>query len=813
MSRNLVRYNPPPEQYLQRCTRMWARDRATGGVSLAFVPDFNKGIETPEDMEKACEDAESILLKHKLFSEETRFFTEDYSSKLDVLETTFETLMTELLDEVPAPHLRLEYSNVIAFYMTAREMFTFISTFTENEHWVMPCDLVDKFIEYFETVRLIKKYSFVDLRNFLEVLEFSNEILMCIQTHYRIKKKFIKNEEPSFPREDCERYYSYDYEWFCGSVISGPYHMDCCRWLCVSRHAQMNLTTFRCETMAAAHGTFFDYLMNIPVPFPGSADSPKLILSALSSREACFRDANMRSLATLKELIEGDPELKYTRDTSNFVNLRGDIRRKKRNVADLLVRSERNNCLPFYLIISVLSRVEAQLLLLHRAYAPFMDKNIGLYGKSMPKTVFEIAFRIFVITNAETCSKLPLNPEIEGLLKQLNAETRIHIQRFYEDYEEECEKFYTEPVPVDLENDTNQFPYQVDVDDFPEDLADFVTPMITHLYWEQYELDRLNEDYAFVKQGYFDWPKAAGTAPFTINKHRPAIHAFDCNFSQVYSQNICERVQKSHCIKAINRIASDAFWGNEIIKSCEQAIEEAKCVPSISEINQEFANTFKAAIGEKVLDGMDVVEVTNMIGEIVHSHISASTLRAKYPSPKGEIGTAQTAKNIAKEVLQTFLDYVKTQEAMVAKKLSAPKTKMEAVGVARAAQKSIIDRLDLLHRQLVAQATGTQLPENVSSESSSEEATSSQASDNGFDDDDTFYPVPDPTLDLFFDALNQAPLSHKEFGEIMASGMFGSEVPPEMVNAFLARVIKVTYCWASFDISDMTNPIYNVPLD
>lgn len=797
------------ERHVRRYQRSVFHRMTTGYVDFTSAPDFSKDLKIPteEEAEEMVDNACHLALRHKIFSDETKYYAENYKQKRKDVEDTLNTMMNELWKEVPAPHLRLEYTNVLSFFATIREFFQSICESADEDEWLVPTDIVDRFAAYVETIHQIRRYTFVDLRNLMEALNICDEIMKCLQNVHRVRNKLIKDEPAQYPPWGVDRYCSYQYEWFCGSVISGPHHLNCVKWLCASRYNQSWITSFRCDTLAATKETFFDYLVQIPVPFPNDPDNPKQLLQTLYNRENERRDANGKSLKTLRQLMGDNTELEYTRSTFDFFTLRADIRRKKRNVSELIVRCDRSSCISYYLILTTLSRMEAELLLLHKAFAPFIHPSLGMFGKSLPGSVFKICWQIFVITNEKNCKKLPLNSEIESLLTELRKECRAQIKKFHEEYDVMCEAYVASKFSLNVMPRINNFIYSLDVSDFPEEVDFFVKQMIEHLSWEQYELERLNQDFKFTRQGIFDWPKEA-PLEFQLNTFKSLlsnhIDAFYSNFALIYPPEIVQRVQLANEVDATTRINAEYFWGAVILQNTQETIDEAKCVPSNSEITQEMTLLFREEIDEDCdLEELTVSELAALVADIVNSHIANGGYRAKYPVPRGTSGTAATAKKLAQVVTETFMEYKQARQYFVLKKQLTPKTKQQALNAARSSQWTIITRLDELHQDLLTRnpETGEEYPSDAPEPNTIGE------------EDNVFYLAPDPYVDVCIDAMNQIPDSQESFNEIMNTGMFGTQVPSSMINAFLGSVVDVPGLDYDRDFSDMSDRIYNVPVD
>lgn len=108
-------------------------------------------------------------------------------------------------------------------------MFHWIGTVMETEyqngiHSFIPCQLIDIFHDYFETVQKAHNNGIADISNFSFLLYIRDRIVDALRDHFSIvtpmrqKKKIV---EP--PQEISDRYNPFDYEWLSGTVVSGKY--------------------------------------------------------------------------------------------------------------------------------------------------------------------------------------------------------------------------------------------------------------------------------------------------------------------------------------------------------------------------------------------------------------------------------------------------------------------------------------------------------------------------------------------------------------------------------------------------------------
>ncbi|CCD64551.1 ANK_REP_REGION domain-containing protein [Caenorhabditis elegans] len=641
-----------PNYFLRASMRVWARERENDDR----IHEYNIDTETmtAETLKKFTLHCQRVALKSKIASDDFRFITEYYDEKVLELKKSLLNILRGLWKEVPPPHLRLEFANLISFIVTFAEMVGYVHDTMSIEKTHLPCDLVNKFSNYLYTIEQCKRYGHADLTHFAQLLDFRDEVLMAIQVYYRIRCPMRENKEPSFPK-DAQRYSPYDYEWLCGSVISGPYFLECTKYLCTSRIAQMDITTLRHDIIAATKGKEYKYYTHIRVPFPKTAKNSKALADALANREGSLKAINAKTRKELrKDFPRGHRLFHFTTVADQFFILRSDIRAKKRTVADSLIRSDISNVTPFHLIIAVLSAVEAQLLMVHKVYALFVDEKLGLYGKPLPQKVLEIAFNIYLMTGVDSCKTMPLNENIEECLQSLRKATRDWIRQYYRGYEDKCESNYTKNVYVNIESGYNFFPYELKVEDFPEEIAHHAKLMMEHLYFEEFELNRLSTQLSQVRTGYSSWPSKEGTPSLSLNNCKDHVYAFHSNFCTVRA-DILEKVN-GDTTSFEDRMEFANYPGYEIVCISHKVIDEKKCVPSIAEINHEFAVAFKEAFGTRIIDDFSFNEMAYQFAEIVNAEIDFNNLRKKYKYQKG---STATAKKMISEIMEFYMDYIK----------------------------------------------------------------------------------------------------------------------------------------------------------
>lgn len=770
-------------QYVTRWTDQTRLDN-----SEEQILDFNRDMSV-EQLKALVQQNEPVIAANRVLAVETRYRSEDYEAKRRSINDRLRDILNELFDECYPVHLRVEFVNLISYVATMQELFGMITTVHNAEKQHLTCELLDKFENNFAMIKENRRNTFVDMQDFAGLLDFRDEVMLIIQSNCRNRRQALTGKEQRVPRQGCERYSPYDYEWLCGSVVSGPYHLTCAKFLCVTRIAQLNMSNIRSEILGVKKGFEFEFALNIRVPLPEDPSDPVLLASALLNRESCLRDINMKVQSSVMKTSADDLNYKFTKDICDYEHMRADIRRKKKNIGDLLLRTERSACAPYFRIMGVLSMVEAQLLMLHKVHALFMDKKYGMYGTNFPRSIQDLCFQLFLNTNAENCKDNKCSRKIRELLKQLRKETRAQIRTYYAWYEGPLERNYTEPCNINIDKDENHFTYNITVEDFPVEIAPRIRNMVKSLYLEEHELWRLNNELNMVKQGIYDWPTTEGTPAMVLNTCKRPIDAFHGNFSVIYPQSIVDRVLK-HSLSIQGRLTADLITGAEIIRVTGEVMESAKCVPSVSELQQQFVASFKKALGDKVVEGLTASDLAYQLSDIVNQNIAITQLRKKYPNPKG---TAATARNVVQPIVELFVEMIETHETFLKRKSQMPQ-----MSIGHLTSEMINHPASEFIRTLMCGAE-----ENGCSSNDQEE----EEEEDEEEEEESFHQIPDPRLAAFLHAVAMGPATEEELLDVARRRKV--DVPDHMIEAFLSKVVSVNLG----PIPDMSDPIYNLPVD
>lgn len=425
----------------------------------------------------------------------------------------------------------------------------------------------------------------------------------------------------------------------------------------------------RADIIAEKEKLDIDFVEGIRVPLPVEATNPKMLGQALYSREFRMKENFRKTKTELFAKLGDDPDLQFVVTHTEFIELRGDIRRKKKNVMDLLVQCERNDFRPFLQIIAVMSTIEAQLLLLLRAAAQFVDKKLGMYGKPLPMKVYKLAIRLFLTTTLESCRSFPLSREITFLLDSLRNETRKYVRDWYNNDEKDCEKVFTEKINVASMEQKYMMCYELSKEDFSDELDSHVDVMLRYLRLEQIEMERLLCQLCQVKRARYYWPtewvqKECGTlrmvysrgAPeFSLNIHSGTVNAFCTNFDQGMSPEEVATIQR-HAEFVLHESTLTTSIGEEIINTAQNIMKELHLVPEGFEITRAFKERFRTLLGDELLDERTSDEVACQVADIIINDLEMSNARARYGRQGGN--SRMCSERVAAEVCTKYMAYI-----------------------------------------------------------------------------------------------------------------------------------------------------------
>lgn len=618
-------------------------------------PDFDADI-TVEMLTTLLSDSQEVQVGHNLATDEALFRLEDYEEKMFDLIENLGAAVKELWDD-PAPpmHLRVEHSNVISFIVTVSEMFFFMSNTAREEKINIPCKLFDKMNEWMPSLDLIKQYGHAELYNFSHILEFRDEIMEFFEQYYRIKKPMEKGDRVIKPRKDFCRYTAFDGEWLCGSILSGPQYMNCAKYACVSSLQQQTIQNLRGEILAAYHELDVRPTALIRLPLPFKPKDPRLLMECMETRAEVYRKVSWRYNEAARLKVGETPLQNFHRVYVNLCQLQADIRKKKKSAADMMLRADQNTCRACSVVIGTMAKVEALLLMVHKAYSLFVDQRHGMFGYGVPMEIVHAAAKVYLLTSVDKCRTPELPDDINEVLTELRALTRKAIRDNYVDLEKKCELQYTGIVRVDIDHDANEFPYYVVLCEFPTEIYMRARNLMKHLYLEEMEIRRMKLQLAKVKRALFNWPSP--NIPFVLNVLRLGVVSFHSNFEDVMPCSILYKIHR-HVAKHNQYMYPDYKFGGNLLNGMHHIIKTTECVPSQAELSHEITTMLKASFGDQVVDGLDAGDYANEILDMVKNEIAVCDLRKVHTN---QLQTAATAKKIGEIAEQGFLEYI--QEA------------------------------------------------------------------------------------------------------------------------------------------------------
>ncbi|EGT43084.1 hypothetical protein CAEBREN_08756 [Caenorhabditis brenneri] len=623
-------------------------------------PDFD--AEPTVDMAATLlTDSQEVQVSHSLVTDEVVFRMEKYNEKLADLVTRLEAAMKELRDEPPPPmHLRVEHCNVISFIVTVSELFMFVADTSKKELTNVPCQLIDKMDEWLPSLHLTKQYGHAELYHFAQLLEFRDEVMECLQQYYRIKRPMERNDRVVKPRKEFVRYTGYDGEWLCGSILSGPYYLNCARYACSSALQQQTIQILRGEVMAAYYEMDVRATSLIRLPPPYLPRDPRILMECMESRAQVYRRVSLRYNDAVRQHANGTPMELFHRVYINLAQLQADIRKKKKSAADMMLRADHNTTRACSVVIATMASVEAILLIIHKAYALYVDQKHGMYGYGFPMDVARAAAKVFLETSVDKCRSPELPELIQVALSELREEAHRAVRTNFVDLEKKCELQYTGIVEIEIDQDENQFPYNVESDEFPKEINMRAEYLVKNLYLEEMEIRRLKLQLAKVKRAMHGWPDP--NIPFVLNACRLGVISFQSNFEDVMHCSILYKIHRQ--VRQDRHIMHpDYKFGVELLKGLHKIIEDTDCVPSSAELTHEIVTMLKASFGEQVIDGSDASDYANEIVDAVKTEIAVCDLRKSHTN---QLQTAATAKRIAEIADQAFLTFI--QEVTAPKK-------------------------------------------------------------------------------------------------------------------------------------------------
>ncbi|EFO83085.1 hypothetical protein CRE_00650 [Caenorhabditis remanei] len=664
---------PPP---INQPVRDWYRER--GELGQFGFPSVDETKTTRKSLQVFEREWTYMTMYLQAKIMRRQFLYDNCHFKIICARLTIETVKETLLEKIPPPHLRLEFCNVISLVFTYTELLEYAFKIMEtNKEW-LPDEVIDQLLRFVPRMEECARELKTELRDFSQILIIRDEIIEYTTGYYmrlagKDTSQLKKSEEAGI---GCDRYSPYDYEWLCGSVISGPNHLTCVKYLCVSRMAQLNHCKLRNDIIAAKLGEEIDYLPHISVPLPKDEDvhNGKVLLKGLMHREISLMKLISHSNNILEGKIGKDPDLVFAKDILNMMTLRSDIMKKKRNVANCFLRGSLAKPLPYYCIIATLSMVEAHLLILHKELAFFMDKDLGMFGKAIPREVYNACFEVFKYTNDTQCNKFPLNEFIEELLENFRVKSNGLLRSWHDTLAMSCENECMTPVECDLTEKLHSV-YTFKREDLPTVLSIHADLMIKNLHWEEFELVRLYSQYLQVRQGYYDWPRKSGTPELMLNTCAEPVNAFHCNFPDVMSTEIVELVT-ADAPSIHTRMTAESFAGYEILAHAYRITGEAKCLPDSGDLLEQYAAHFLVALGGNDVDGVTTLQLAVLFTDILEHDFEMTEYLAKYPVLKTK--SVQIARQLAYNGVEIFIKAYNHHAEVQKAKLALPKKRVRS---------------------------------------------------------------------------------------------------------------------------------------
>uniref|UniRef100_A0A8R1EE51 Uncharacterized protein n=1 Tax=Caenorhabditis japonica TaxID=281687 RepID=A0A8R1EE51_CAEJA len=274
--------------------------------------------------------------------------------------------------------------------------------------------------------------------------------------------------------------------------------------------AQMDIASMRADIISERHNIDINFIKAVRVPLPENPTNPSNLLVSLQLREGFIRENYVKMFELIAKSHPDDLQLRYTHNATMFLDIRGIIRRKKRNVMELMINADQAKVVEHLHVIGILSAMEAQLLILMKAQAEFVDNVFGMYGKILPRKMFRLMRRILIASSVEDPVPKYFDiwlDELHGVKSSHMLMVNEHVRGFYLNFEAALESVFQ--GKVDYENDGGRYriPYEFVASDFPAEMSNSVPQMVKNSRMEQHELERLVYQLCEVRHAKTAWPK------------------------------------------------------------------------------------------------------------------------------------------------------------------------------------------------------------------------------------------------------------------------------------------------------------------
>ncbi|PIC18688.1 hypothetical protein B9Z55_024494 [Caenorhabditis nigoni] len=595
--------------------------------------------------------------RHTIIADQSRYVVEGYALKRremneEISELTKE-FFTAINDISKRNHLQLV--NLFGVYTGLYGMIvdTTERDFKQGEYSFINCDAIEAFEQFLPKLEeCFRRGGPVKPQLFGELLEIRDSVTDAIRDHHQVAAPMLSAEEVAVGRHVRVRYQPFDTDWICTTDRTDQMFLPYMEKLWRSRMEHSSLARARLDVLAADRKKDVNFAKNIVINDFQNKENGIAVHALLNKNLSNQRGNFVKTYLTIKGDEKSDGLLRFVLAQEQFNQMADTVRRKKAALHRKLDKCKDRDFQRRLYLMGAISNIEAQMLVIHKIWALYTDKEKGLFGTSPTDRVL-IALRDLIrATDENNCLSVGVKRIIYQKTDRLRKALHRDARTYYHEQEASCSQHFNEAPERYVLTSSDDVGYQaipraVLSDDYPFDIAN---KMDTNLWYSARENRRMEEQIYLAKYAKRqDWTEARCDQNYIINVCTGTFAFYSNAPSFVDEEDLKTILEASTQIDC-----SEEILGTTVMEQIDYAFEINRAVPLRDDLRVVLEQEFVAQLQNQLVEGKNASQIAKDYFQILSLYIGATRSRKRFPQHTSD----EVLLDIVREVVDTHMDYL-----------------------------------------------------------------------------------------------------------------------------------------------------------
>ncbi|CAP25613.1 Protein CBG05027 [Caenorhabditis briggsae] len=597
--------------------------------------------------------------RHTIIADQSRYVVEGYALRRREMNEEISELTKEFFSATNAISKRdhLQLVNLFGIYtgLYGAIVDTTERDFKQGEYSFINCDAFEAFENFLPKLEeCFRTGAPVEPQLFGELLEIRDSVTDAIRDHHQVAAPMHSAEEVVVGRHVRDRYQPFDTDWLCTTDRTDRMLLPYMEQLWSSRMQHSSLARARLDLIAENRAKGVNFVKNLVINDFQNKKNGKAVQAFLNKNLCNQRGNFIKTYLTLRGNEKRDGLLRFVLAQEQFNQMADMVRQKKAALHRNLDKCKDRDFQRKLYLMGAISNIEAQMLVIHKIWALYIDKEKGLFGIAPTDRVLKALRDLIRATVENNCLSVGVKRIIYQKTDRLRKALHRDARTYYHEQEASSSQHFNEApeheVLLNDDNDDQVTHRAVLSDDYPVDLAN---KLARNLWYSKTENMRMEEQIYLAKYAKRqEWREPRSDQNYIINSCTGTF-AFYSNASEFVDEEELRAILTS--LEACTSIdCSEEILGTTVIEQIDYAFELNRAVPLRDDLRVLLEQEFVVQLQNQLVEGKDARQIARDYYQILSLYIAATRSRKRFPQYTSD----EVTLDIVREVVDTHMDYL-----------------------------------------------------------------------------------------------------------------------------------------------------------